>query len=410
MLYNNIIVVFLFKSVRKKAEKVTMKNERVAVLDVRSFEVNFLIGTKGFNDSFVICGEATEEYEGYSADGFLDEGAFVQAVHSVVNSVLKTYKGKLDKIYVGTPSAFVQVRTVGQNLPFSRRRKISPAEVEMLFDCGQNEIAAQGRYIRHSAMYFAIGNTNKYFSEDELYGTPSSSLRGGLCYYFAKESFCLAVERALGEFFFKEIVYLPTSLAEATYLLGKKERAGYAILLDVGYLTSTVSVVYGNGIVHEKSFTSGIAEIIFYLIKRFDLTPEKAEKVLSCANIAVGDDGLDEPWTDDENVSIPVAMINDVIEYGVDQICDKVNRFLVEHYKNRELVLPNNTIWVTGEGVDGIKGICDHISRRLEKTVEPLCPDLAYNDKPSQSSKIALLAMAISDRRKKKAFKLLGGK
>ena len=69
------------------------------------------------------------------------------------------------------------------------------------------------------------------------------------------------MERALGEFFFKEIVYLPTSLAEATYLLGKKERAGYAILLDVGYLTSTVSVVYGNGIVHEKSFTSGIAEI-----------------------------------------------------------------------------------------------------------------------------------------------------
>ena len=77
-----------------------MKNERVAVLDVRSFEVNFLIGTKGFNDSFVICGEATEEYEGYSADGFLDEGAFVQAVHSVVNSVLKTYKGKLDKTQV----------------------------------------------------------------------------------------------------------------------------------------------------------------------------------------------------------------------------------------------------------------------------------------------------------------------
>ena len=387
-----------------------MRNERVALLDVRSFELTFLIGTKGFNSSLVVCGEHTEEYEGYSAQGFLDEAAFEEAVRTAVGSVLKTYKGKLQKIYVGTPSAFVRLRTVGQNLPFTKRRKISSADIEMLYDCGLNELSEQGRHIRHSAMYFAIGNTNNYYSEEELYGTPSASLRGGLCYYFADEGYCAAVEKALAGFGFTKIVFLPTTLAEAVYLLPKKERAGYAVLLDVGYLTSTVSVVYGNGTVHEKSFTGGVAEIVFYLMKRFNVEPDVAERILACANIAVGDDRREQPWTNDEGVSIPVAQINDVIEYGVDQLCDQVNRFLDERYKDKDVVMPNNTLWITGEGVDAIMGIADHMSRRLERSVKILSPDLAYNDRPSQSSRLALLSMAITDQQKKPPFRFFGGK
>ena len=387
-----------------------MRNERVAVLDIRSYQITFLIGTKGFNDSFVICGEETEKYEGYSEQGFFDESSFRDAVRDSVHSVLKTYQGKLDRIYVGVPSPFIRLRTVGQNLPFSKRRRISPTDIETLFDCGLNELAESGRHIRHSSMYFAIGNTNKYFSEEELYGTPSASLRGGLCYYFADERFCEAVESTLSEFVFKEVKFLPASLAESVYLLPKKERMGYAVLLDVGYLTSTVSIVYGNGIVHEKSFMGGVGKVIYCLMKRFSIDQEKAEKILECANIAVGNDKLDEPWTDDEGTSISVAQINDVIEFGVDHICDQVNRFWNEKYKDKELPLTSNTLWITGEGVDAIRGIGDHISRRLERTVKILSPDLAYNDRPSQSSRLALLAMAISDKQKKKCFKIFGGR
>lgn len=387
-----------------------MKNERVAILDIRSFEITFLIGAKGFNSSYVICGEETEEYEGYSAQGFLDEAAFEGAVRSVVYSVLKTYRGKLDKIYVGTPSPFIRLRTIGQNLPFSKRKKISASDIEMLFDYGQNEVAESGVCIRRSAMYYAIGNNSRYLSEEELYGAQSAALRGGLCYYFAEEKFCELVKNALQGFRFGEIVFLPTSLAQAEYLLSKRQRSGYAVLVDVGYLTSTVSVVYGDGIVHEKAYTGGVAEIIYYLTNRFGVETDEAESILACSNIAVGNDKLDEPWTGENGISIPVALINDVIEYGVDQLCDHLHRFLDERYKNRDDVMPNNTLWITGEGVDKIRGIADHMSRRLEKNVKVLSPDLAYNDQPSQSSRLALLAMALLDKQKKKRLKLFGGK
>ena len=41
-----------------------MKNECVAVLDIRSNEVSFLLGSKGVNGTFVFSGMQSESYEG----------------------------------------------------------------------------------------------------------------------------------------------------------------------------------------------------------------------------------------------------------------------------------------------------------------------------------------------------------
>ena len=113
---------------------------------------------------------------------------------------------------------------------------------------------------------------------------------------------------------------------------------------------------------------------------------------------------------DANGISIPPSMINEVIEMGVDQLCDGVYHFLEDRYKNKSDIFNNNTLWITGEGVDLICGIGAHMSRRLEKNIKLLKPELAYDDKPSNSSRLALLAMAISDKQKKKRLKLFGGK
>ena len=43
-----------------------MRNDSVAILDIRSDEVSFLIGSRGVNGTFVFSGTHTEKYEGYS--------------------------------------------------------------------------------------------------------------------------------------------------------------------------------------------------------------------------------------------------------------------------------------------------------------------------------------------------------
>jgi hypothetical protein len=73
-----------------------------------------------------------------------------------------------------------------------------------------------------------------------------------------------------------------------------------------------------------------------------------------------------------------------------------------------------NPISITGEGVSGIKGASEHIAKRVSWLTETVYPDLPYYDKPTCSSRIALLNMAISDQKKKgffsRFFSNFGGK
>ena len=74
-----------------------------------------------------------------------------------------------------------------------------------------------------------------------------------------------------------------------------------------------------------------------------------------------------------------------------------------------------NPISVTGEGVSAIKGATEHISKRIGWLTEAAYPDLPYYDKPTCSSRIALLNMALSDQQTKKSwwqsiFNNFGGK
>ena len=102
-----------------------MRNESVAILDVRSYEIVFFLGSKGVNDTFVFYGSHTEKYEGFSTDGFFDEESFRRAVVSAVTHVRQNYEGVISEIYVGVPASFISVQTKGHTISFPSKRKIS---------------------------------------------------------------------------------------------------------------------------------------------------------------------------------------------------------------------------------------------------------------------------------------------
>ena len=132
-----------------------MRNECVAILDVRSDEVTFLLGSKGVNGTFVFRGSHTEKYDGYSVEnGFYDETSFRRAVASAVTSVRQNYEGAIDGVFVGVPSNFTLLRTKGHTNSFPSKRKISLQDVEALYESGLSALLATGQCIRRSNMYF----------------------------------------------------------------------------------------------------------------------------------------------------------------------------------------------------------------------------------------------------------------
>jgi cell division ATPase FtsA len=379
--------------------------ERVAVLDVRSCDVTFLIGAKGVNDTFAFCGSKSEKYDGFSTQGFFEEDDFRRAVVSVVSSVMKNYEGKLDKVFVGVPAPFVSIKTKGHTVAFPKKRKIGASDIDALYESGLSDLMSSGRCIKRSAMYFALGDNRKYFETDKLYHTPTSTLKGALCYYLVSDEFYSLVSDVLKKLGFSTVSLLPVSLAESVYLLPQKAREGYAFLLDIGFTVSTVSVVYGNGIVHEQSFDAGVASILVSLMENLGVEYEKAEEILASANIAGGRVPSDLMWMDDNGASYSVARINDVIKYGLDQLCESVHEFFDLHYKDKTVSgFMVNPLSLTGEGVSAIAGVAEHVSKRLSRITEIVAPDLPYYDKTECSSKISLLAAAIEESPKTNIF------
>ena len=391
-----------------------MKNKCVAILDIRSNEVTFLLGSRGVNGTFVFNGIQTEKYEGYCLNGFFDETSFRRAVGRAVTGVQQTYQGTIGEIYVGVPSAFVSVVTKGHTASFNRKRKVSALDVEALYESGQNDLLPVGKCVRRSAMYFALGDNRKYFSAEDMYSVPTNMIKGALCYYFVTDPFYDLVMKLLQDMGFQKVKFIPSTLAQSYYLLPEKKREGYAFLLDIGFMTSSISVVYGKGFVHEESFDCGVGSILAQLISVLNIDYPVAEELLANANISGGSVPKDMAYYSEiDEKSFPVQKVNDIIKFALDELCERVDVFLRTYYKDKtSLMMSANPISVTGEGIGAIKGGAEHIAKRVGWLTEIVYPDLPYYDKPTFSSRIALLSTALSEQPKswlEKIMNNLGG-
>ena len=391
-----------------------MKNESVAILDVRSYEVTFYLGAKTVNDIFVIYDSHTEKYEGFSTEGFFDEESFRRAVATSITSVRQNYEGVIGEIFVGVPSAFLSVQTKGHTASFPSKRKLNPQDIDAFYESGLNGLLATELCIRRSPMYFTLGDNRKYFNPNDLYGVSTTALKGGLCYYFIADAFYELTNSVLGDLDFKTVHFLPSTLAESLYLFPEKRREGYAFLLDMGFLTSSISVIYGNGIVREETFNCGVGMILVSLMQKLGVEYAMAKEILSTANVSGGSVPRELIWTSENGeISFPIQKINDVIKCDLDVLCEEVENFFQKHYRDKNTAFAVNPIGVTGEGLQGIAGAAEHISKRLNRLTEIVYPDLPYYDKPTYSSKMSLLSMALADKQKTSWWKRIfnfGGK
>ena len=187
-------------------------------------------------------------------------------------------------------------------------------------------------------------------------------------------------------------------------------------MLDIGFMTSSISVVYGSGSVHEENFNCGIGSVLVQLIETLGVDYPVAEELLANANISGGTVPKDMAYVSEiAERSFPVQKVNDVIKFALDELCERVDAFLRKYYKDKaSLMLSANPISVTGEGISVIKGAAEHIAKRVSWLTETVYPDLPYYDKPTCSSRISLLATAISDSAKEgwleKFLNVIGGK
>ena len=370
-----------------------MAGKSIAVLDIRSSEVAVFVGERGVNRTFVFKASKTESYGGYQDGEFYDVSDLSSAVLRALDAVQQVCGERIRSLYVGVPGEFTKVEPLEQDLGFPKKLKISNKELDQLFAMGRKPLDGW-RYMRVTSMVYVTADNRRVADPVGLYST---GLSGVLSYFYVSEYFAGALEHVFSRRRI-ELHFLPTQFAMAAYLIPPETRDEYALFLDIGYLSSSFLVLLGNGVLAQRTFWAGEGQIAVRLMKRFSLPYEVATALLSKANLYLKRDAKNrEVVYGGRSYEIPTKEFIEEVKAGLDELCELVGRFL-EECSGKEL--DSKPVYVSGEGFAGIRGALEHMSKRLSCVCEQVAPDLPYYNKPSMSSRIALIDMASEDSRK----------
>jgi cell division ATPase FtsA len=384
-----------------------MGYKSVATLDIRSASVSVVIGERGVNHTFVFRGAQTEGYDGYGDGKFFSEKELKKSVFAALTAAEQSANERHNAIYVSVPGAFTKIVDHKHLIAFSAAKRITEADKETLFRDGYTGIEIEGyERIYSSALYFITSDSRKVVEPN---GIISTTLQANICYMLCSTYFTALFRDMLKEYGYKKVYFIPSSYAQANYLLSAERRNECAVLLDMGVISSTISVVYGNGILREETLPFGEGNILFALMSEFDWSYERAAEELKKANMFRRSQAdAPKPYYPDENY-VPPEKINEVIAAGLDELCEPLGIFL----DNCPSIVANRAVLMTGEGIIGIRGGVEHLSKRLNRESEIVAPTIPYYNKPSASSRIALLDYATKNKRSesflRKLFKGFGG-
>lgn len=366
-----------------------MQKKQVAVIDVGSSKITAIIGERGINRTFIIKGKYTFDYEGFESGEFFDLNGLKTALLGAADAIKTYLKSKVGTVYVGVPGSFTKVMVMDSQISFPKKRKIQEADIDSLFDAAFVMSSTKYTLINRSAIVYELDDARRVANP---VGISSEILKGKLSFVLCSNYFIETVKKTLELAGVYNVECVSSALAEALYLVNAETRDRIAALIDVGYITTTFSIIQGDGILYQNSFDYGGGYITAALMQELDVTFEEAEKIKGEANLAQIDTSSYDVIEGSNGKLYSLELVKKTIKSSLDILCENLSLSL----ENSGYVLPDYvSLMITGGGIFYIRGAKEHVSGRLDTVVEVAAPALPLLDKPEQSSVLSLLDLAL---------------
>ena len=368
-----------------------MKKNDVAILDFGSLGVTAMVGERGVNKTFVIKGESFFKYDGFADGRFFNEEKLVEILNEATQEIKKIMRTLPNTIFVGVPGAFTTVSVKDGRISFAKKKKITEEDVDMLFDAAFKMSSKEKTLINRSAILYELDDHRRLANP---VGVTCEVLKGKLSFIECDNYFIDSVVPTLKSAGFKNVECVSSPLATALYLLPPETRDRVSFIADVGYITTTVSVIQGDGIIYQRTFDYGGGYITAALTERLDVDFDVAESIKRKINLCtLRSDGVYDLIDATNGNYFDVEEVKSIVKESLDVLCEEISNFL----EQAEFVLPEYVpLSITGGGIAYIRGAKEHVSGRLNMAVEVLAPSVPLMDKPIRSSILSLLDLAIN--------------
>lgn len=364
-----------------------------AILDFGSSKITVLIGERGVNDTINVKGFGASKYAGFGNGEWVKPEELGEAINKAITAAESNSGIKITHLYVGVPGEFTAVDCREVNVALPKRRKINDNDVLALMDAGDDFDQSVSEVINIQPIYYNLDNDRRVL---QPVGVISSKLGGVLSYITAEVRFTGFIRKILADMGIASVEYVSSVLAESLLLFDETERDNTAVLIDVGYFTTSVAVIRGDGILSLGSFSLGGAHITGDLAEALGISFTDAENLKRkvVLSINASDNDIYEIGGDNGVKTLSASLVNEIVIHRVFIIGKMVEKCLEMCKYETPDYIPYS---LTGGGISYIRGAKDVLSQKLGRNVEVVTPRLPQVNKPDMSSSWGLLDMAIKN-------------
>ncbi len=376
----------------------------ISVMDIGTSKLAVLMGNRGINNTLKILASSSQEYAGYYNGEFVEPEKLNEDIANALAKAEINANAKIKKLYVGVPADFCTCITKQFMQNFSDKLKIEESDILEIYQQA-NELKDNDKYILISCspIYFVLDDGRQVINP---IGEKTSRISGEISYIYAEKSFISKINVALRMFGISSVEYLSLTLAENMYLLSDSKRLTPSILIDCGFVSTSVSITKGNGLLSLNSFSVGGGQITSDLCECLKISYKEAEELKKQIILSVVpqlSDGYELKKQNQVSL-IPMTEANEIVSARLEMICALINKCLTATQKKDLYKMP---FYLTGGGICFIKGSKDYLSKYFGVNVEILSPPNLQLSKPNYSALLGLLNSAINQENKQKTNKFL---
>ena len=361
-----------------------MQKKQVALLDVGSSKVTAIVAERGINKTFIIKARKDFSYEGFMDKDFLDVEEFKSVIIKATEFVKKSIS-EFTSLYIGVPGAFTDILIKESQISFPKKKKITDEDVDMLFESAFVLPSQKYSLINRSAMVYELSDFRRLANP---VGEISEILKGKLSFILCSNYFSELVKSSVAVVKKVNVEFVSVSLAEAMYLLSSDARDRIAIIVDVGYISTTFTLVQGDGILYQNSFDYGGGFITASIAEKLEISFETAEDLKRKVNLCKISSNNYELIEGEDGKLYNAEEIRKIMCASLDVLCENLSLSM----ENSGYVIPEYVpVLITGGGISNLRGAKERVAERLCASVSVIAPQVPLMDKPTESSVLSVL-------------------
>lgn len=324
-----------------------------AIIEFGTSKISCTVAEKKPRMGLEVLGSSQIAYSGIKQSNWVDSDEVYYALEQVLDSVEKQVGFRIRSVEVGIPGSFLKITSKSAQLPIKGR--VTERDVEVLTARARKfEIPQDMSIVCEWPAWFYMDDGNVYL---DPVGVPTKKLRGCISFTMANRLFLNDVIELFRHLGIRVDNFIPEPMAEALYLVPQEKRDSMAVLVDIGYYATNISLIYGDAILYFHTVEMGggsITSDICYVMKLEQETAEQLKRRYSF--------GLEE----NNNISYMYAKDSegklkkypyDLIKQIIDARVEHLVLYIQRLFAKAELALGKKfDIYITGGGISFMRG------------------------------------------------------